>query len=270
MRNGVSCAIALGVVLSLVGGCARLWEPSREQVLGRILPSSVQIVIEQREGRRVRTGSGVAVAAQRTRDRVECLVVTAGHTVSGLVGQNEVYTIFGGHRGNLKKTRATVVAFEDTPELDVALLRTETDRCVPAEVGGPALLGESVWVIGFPWGRHMTLTRGIVSQVVLDDATDQDKPSRLMVDAPVSYGSSGGGVFEARGGTLIGVVEGYSTARVSAKGTDPSWYIEVPVPGQTFVTPISDVKRFLARTSFAELPAVQPGPIDVVPPLSRR
>src|SRR5262245_6195486 len=89
------------LLMFAIAGCARLREPSREEVLERILPSAVQIVIEQREGRRVRTGSGVAVAARRDRDRVECLVVTAGHTVSGLVGQNEVYTVFGGHRSNI-------------------------------------------------------------------------------------------------------------------------------------------------------------------------
>lgn len=257
MRTRRSGAIALLVVLALASGCgiARLWEPSREEVLERILPAAVQIVVEQREGRRVRTGSGVAVAARRAASGVECFVMTAGHTVSGLVGQNEVYVIFGGHRGDAMKTRASVVAHKDTTEVDLALLRTESDRCSPARAGGPALLGEPVWVVGFPWGRHMTLTRGIVSQVVLDDGADRERAPRLMVDAPVSYGSSGGGVFAAREGTLIGLVEGYSTARVTSKGagSDASWYIEVPVPGQTFVTPMSDVRRFLSRSSLADL-----------------
>ena len=60
-----------------------------------------------------------------------------------------------------------------------------------------------------------------------------------MVDASVSYGSSGGGVYQARGGALIGIVQGYSTARVTSQGADPPWYIDVPVPGQTFVTPLA-------------------------------
>jgi len=105
----------------------------------------------------------------------------------------------------------------------------------------------------------MTLTRGIVSQVGIGDANDRETAARLMVDAPVSYGSSGGGVYEARGGSLIGVVEGYSTARVTSKGSDPAWYIDVPVPGQTFVTPLSDVQRFLSRTGYADLLTIGPG-----------
>ena len=173
--------------------------------------------------------------------------------MAGLVGQSQAYVVFGGHRGSIVKAPATVIAYRDTPEIDLALLRTESQRCAPARTAGPPLLGESVWVIGFPWGRHMTLTRGIVSQVVLDDDADRATGSRLMVDAPVSYGSSGGGVFEAREGALIGVVEGYNTAKVMSKGVTPAWSIEVPVPGQTYVTPLSDVKRFLSQTSYADL-----------------
>ena len=185
-----SVLVLLAVALS---GCgvARLWEPSREEVLDRILPSAVQVVLEQAEGRRVRTGSGVALASRQVGSGVDCFVVTSGHTVSGLVGQSQAYVVFGGHRGSTVKTPATVIAYRDTPEIDLALLRTQSERCVPARTGGPPLLGESVWVIGFPWGRHMTLTRGIVSQVVMDDAADRATASRLMVDAPVSYGSSG-------------------------------------------------------------------------------
>lgn len=42
-----------------------------------------------------------------------------------------------------------------------------------------------------------------------------------MVDASVSYGASGGGVFDARTGGLIGLVEGYRTARVTSHGAEP-------------------------------------------------
>jgi S1-C subfamily serine protease len=244
--------IALAAVaIAMANGCAgtRLWEPSREQVLQRILPSAVQIVVEQHEGRRVRTGSGVALASRPS----ECLILTAGHTVSGLVGQGEVYALFGGQRGRAEKTPARVVVQPDTANTDLALLSAKSDRCAPVKVQTVPALGESVWVVGFPWGRHMTLTSGIVSQVGIDDGSEHESAARLMVDAPVSYGSSGGGVFEAREGRLIGVIEGYSTARVTAKGADPAWYIDVPVPGQTFVTSLADVRRFLSHTTYADV-----------------
>lgn len=246
------------VVAAIMNGCAipGLSNPSREEVLQRLLPSAVQIIVEQQEGRRVRTGSGVVLAARRTEQRADCFILTSGHTVSGIVGQKEVYVVFGGHRGDTKKARATVLAHRDTRDIDLALLRADANRCVPAPAGRPPLLGEQVWVVGFPWGRQLTLASGIVSQINMDDmdhGADGDTASRLMVDASVSYGSSGGGVYEARAGGLIGVIEGYSTARVSPSGADPPWYIDVPVPGQTFVTPLSDVRRFLGEAGYADL-----------------
>ena len=236
-------------------------EPSREEVLQRILPSAVQIVVEQQEGRRVRTASGVVLTSKAASQQLVCYILTAGHAVSGIVGEKEIYVTFGRYRGDVKRAPATVVVYRDSAEVDLALLRVESDHCVPARAAGPPILGESIWVVGFPWGRHMTLASGIVSQVSADDGPDREKASQFMVDASVSYGSSGGGVYEARRGALIGVVKGYSTARVSSQGADPPWYIDVPVPGQTYVTPLSDVRRFLADTGYGDLigpPSGQP------------
>jgi len=246
--------LATVAVLVLVPACgvARLWEPSREQVLERILPSAVQVVLEQQEDRRYRAGSGVAIAARAAPGGTECFVLTAGHTVSGARGRRGIYVLFGQQAGVATKARADVVAHRDTPHVDLAILRAETDQCSPARPGAPPVLGEPVWVLAFPWGRQMTLTSGIVSQVSLDGA-DRQPPARLMVDALVGYGSSGGGVFEARTGRLIGIIEGYNTARVTAQGTGPSWYIDVPMPGQTFVTPLSEIRRFLAEIGQADL-----------------
>ena len=59
--------LALGLSLVwLGGGCrvAHLWEPTDEQVLERILPSAVQVILEQQEGRRFRTASGVIIATR--------------------------------------------------------------------------------------------------------------------------------------------------------------------------------------------------------------
>lgn len=83
-----------------------------------------------------------------------------------------------------------------------------------------------------------------------------------MVDASVSYGSSGGGVFDARGGGLIGLVEGYRTARVTSHGTGGDWYIDVPEPGQTFVTSLADIRRFLTETGHARLLEWRPSPLE--------
>ena len=40
---------------------------------------------------------------------------------------------------------------------------------------------------------------------------------------------------------------------MTPEGVTSGWYIDVPVPGQTYVTPMSDVRRFLAEAGYASL-----------------
>jgi serine protease Do len=256
---------AVAVIAVFGGGCAfgRIGEADREAVLGHVLSSAVQIVLEHPEGRRFRTGSGVVIASRPTGRGVDCFVLTSGHTVADAVGQKAIYLLFGRHRGDGTKVSATVVVYRETADLDVALLRAEGSDCAPARPGPAPRLGEPIWVITFPWGRNLVLAGGIVSQVSRDGAADRASDSRLMVDASVSYGSSGGGVYDARGGGLVGLVEGYRTARVTSQGTEKSWYIDVPMPGQTLVTPLADIRRFLAEAGHADL-------IEGAPPSSSR
>jgi S1-C subfamily serine protease len=236
----------------VVAGCVTAGPPSREEVLQKILPSTVQIVVEQREGRRIKSGSGVAIASRRTDVGASCFVLTSGHTFSGLVGKMEIYAVFGRHRGPGQKARALLVASRND-SIDLALLRAESDQCDTVSLASAPVLGEPIWVIGFPLGRQIMVSSGIVSQVGLESASDPGTPARLIVDAPVSYGVSGGGVFDARTGRLIGLVEGFSTARLMAQGPTPEWYIDVPVPGQTLVTPLADIRRFLDEFEQADL-----------------
>jgi len=254
-------SLAAGATIVALGaGCVITppREPSRGDVLDRLLPSAVQIVLEHPEGRRFRTGSGVVIASRPKGRRSECFVLTSGHTVAGAIGRKAIYLLFGRQRGAGTKESGSVVAFRESADLDVALLRAESDECVPARPAAPPRLGEPIWVVAFPWGRNMILARGIVSQVNGDGAADSETAPRLMVDASVSYGASGGGVYDARDGGLIGLVEGYRTARVTSQGNEPPWYIDVPMPGQTLVTPLSDIRRFLAETGHAELILAMP------------
>jgi S1-C subfamily serine protease len=264
---GVMRLLAVVVAIAALGyGCA-FTQPgasSREDVLARLLPSAVQIVLENAEGRRFRTGSGVVIAARpigsRPADPVQCFVLTSGHTVTGAAAQKALYLVFGRQQGQGTKASAVVVAHRETAGLDVALLRAESRDCVPARLAGAPMLGEPIWVLAFPWGRSMVLAGGIVSQVRGDDSLGLEPASHFMVDASVSYGSSGGGVYEARGGGLIGLVEGYRTARVTSQGSESPWYIDVPMPGHTLVTPLADIQRFLADTGHADLLGGTPGP----------
>ncbi len=243
--------LAICVIFLAVGsGCTvnRFWGPSREQVLERIVPSAVQIIIE-RDGQRFRSGSGVAIAARpsplASLGMMDCFVLTSGHTLSRRSSQDRIFVLFGRHRDAGSKAPATVLAYSETEDVDLALLRAHANECSPAEFGRPPGLGDPIWVLAYPWGRNLTLVGGIVSQVNADPPADRDTAPRLIVDASVSYGSSGGGVYDARTGHLVGVVEGYRTARVSFKGEASQHYLDVPVPGETYVVPLADIQRFL-------------------------
>jgi serine protease Do len=248
MRRGgftVPSFMVCVLILTTTVGCAinSLCRSSREEVIQQFVPSSVQIILE-REGRRYRSGSGVAIAARPSAQGTECLVLTSGHTLSQRSDTDEVFVLFGRHRGAGSKVPAAVVAHRDTDEMDLALLRATSGECVPSQFGNPPALGDAIWVVAYPWGRNMTLVSGIVSQVNADQSGERAAAPRLIVDASVSYGSSGGGVYDAEGG-LVGVVEGYRTARVSFEGNTSPQYVNVPVPGETYVVPLADIRRFL-------------------------
>ncbi len=99
----------------------------------------------------------------------------------------------------------------------------------------------------------MTLASGIISQVNPETPSNHETDMRLMVGASVSYGGSGGGVYDAHTGGLIGLVEGYRTARVTLRGASSSGYVDVPVPGETYVTPLVEIRRFLTEAGYASL-----------------
>jgi hypothetical protein len=253
----IVCATLLGVA----AGCATSPPalPSREKVLNRILPATVQISLEQ-DGRRFRSGSGVVIGERPAGGGAgsECFILTSGHTLAGLADPQQVYVLLDRHRGKGSRRVARVLARRDDRTLDLALLQIQADDCVAADLGASPALGDAIWVVAFPWGREMTLVGGVVSQVNGEPVDDPESGARLMVDASVSYGASGGGVFDATTGRLIGVVEGYRTARVSFKGDSAARYIDVPVPGETYVVPLADVRRFLVDSGHAELTGLRP------------
>ena len=243
-----------GLLLVVTTGCAisRLWEPRSEQLLERIVPSAVQIVLE-RDGQRFRSGSGVVIATRPSAQEPDCFVLTSGHTLSRRSAQDKVYVLFGRDRGAGTKVPATVVAHRDDEDLDLSLLRAQTPECVPAQFGRPPKLGVPIWVLAYPWGRDMTLVAGIVSQVNVDQPGNRETVPRFIVDASVSYGSSGGGVYDGQTGRLVGIVEGYRTARVSFQADAAQQYIDMPVPGETYVVPLADIQRFLLAANRKDL-----------------
>ncbi|MGH7311693.1 MAG: S1 family peptidase [Candidatus Rokuibacteriota bacterium] len=241
------------MALILAVGCAApMPQVPLDDVLERALRASVQIVVEQ-DGERLRTASGVVVARRTARPGPECLILSTAHPFSALATDTQVRVLFDRDRGPGVPVRAELAARQQRGALDLALLRADSAHCTPAQLGQMPRLGDPVWTVGFPWGRGLRLTGGVVSQVTFDERADGGAPARLMIDASVASGASGGGVFDARTAHLLGLVEGLGTARVAFGETADTQYIDVPMPGETYVIAVSTIRRFLDHVGYGDI-----------------
>lgn len=147
--------------------------PSVFVVLARVTPGETQFS----------QGSAVALAAD--------VVVTNYHVVRGRAVL-EVRRDGVGHAG-------TLTAFDE--KRDLALLKVEGLRARPARVRrAPELaVGERVYAIGSPRGLELTFSDGLISAL-----RDADSGRLIQTTAPISPGSSGGGLFDGEG-QLIGI-----------------------------------------------------------------
>jgi serine protease Do len=242
-RRVVVTVAGLAALTVSMSACATLGAGSREQIIRQILASTVQLRT-QREGGARRSASGVVLAADTETRR--SWIITTKHVVEPLTTQ-EIYVGVPGHRDPLKASVAAVSA-----ESDLALLEAQGLALPPVQLKEAAKLGDDVWIVAFPWGRKRTVVGGIVSQVESGSEDALVEGPARMVDASVSYGASGGGVFDAVTGALVGVVQSYRTARVGTGGS-PERVIEIPVPGETTLISAEAIVRFVQGAGLAGL-----------------
>lgn len=234
------CAGSAGRGASAVG---------RQAVIDRIVSTTVKITVE-RAGERVASGSGVVVASSGPEEEPATLVLTAAHLLQGKPDA-VVYVRFARAGADRNKHLARVLGRGDVDTLDLALLRVSGVALGPTVLADSTdvRLGEEILIVGFPWGKRLAVTSGIVSQVPVDAASDGGSeegggPS-VMVDASVGNGVSGGGVYQETTGKLLGIVEGYRTASVALKDRTQTFSLKVPMPGETFVISVDQIRGFL-------------------------
>src|SRR5687767_5893645 len=230
------------LALLLAGGCATAGgrSPSRGDVIRQILPATVQLRCERDGGGR-RAASGVVLARDAASRRA--WIVTTRHFLEPLAPQ-KVSVVAG------RKARVSATVVSVSERADLALLEVADIDSTPARLKDSVQLGDEVWVVAFPWGRRMTLSSGVVSQIGGETGGEYEGAAR-MVDVSVSYGASGGGVFDAQTGALVGLVESYRTARVSMQGS-PERVIEVPVPGETTLISAEAIRSFIAEAGLEQ------------------
>jgi S1-C subfamily serine protease len=171
---------------------------SPKEVFRRVSASVFVVESLNAEGEVLASGSGVAVrlptsGSQRTPDTASpLLVVTNKHVIHGAAA----YRIRNGERA----WNATLVRLDQ--ERDLCALQPETGwsaKPVPVRNSSSVKVGGRAYAIGAPEGLDLTLSEGLVSGV-----REIDGVRVIQTSAPISPGSSGGGLFDSEG-RLIGV-----------------------------------------------------------------
>lgn len=149
-------------------------------------------------------GSGVAIAAD--------LIVTNYHVIKG----RPVLEI---ERDGTKRP-AKLEAFDEAH--DLALLKVEGLKARVARVrrAPEVTVGERVYAIGSPRGLELTFSDGLVSAL-----RDSKGAKIIQTSAPISPGSSGGGLFDASG-QLIGITTFTAVASQNLNFAHPVVWID--------------------------------------------
>ena len=197
--NGITAASSTGNALTT------------EQVADMVSPSVVVITTEQvvysqwswYGQNQVESGAGSGVIISS-----DGYILTCAHVVDG--ASTITVTI------NDKDYTATLVG-EDTTS-DIAVIKIDADGLTPATVGDSDSLkvGQSVMAVGNPLGElGGTVTGGMISalnrSVTIQGTSSTNTMSLIQMDASVSPGNSGGGLFNMNG-ELIGIVNAKSSS----------------------------------------------------------
>ncbi|MBI3183891.1 MAG: trypsin-like peptidase domain-containing protein [Myxococcales bacterium] len=197
-----------------------------------------------------RTASGVVVGSELTTSGAQSYVLTNAHVLDTQGAKEPSLVVAVDHGLDSVEYAAEPVAVGKVPEMDLALVKVRGVTLAAAQLASEEELelGDDVVVVAAPFGRSLSLSGGIVSQV------DRDPKSRALrmvkTDAPIGYGSSGGGVYSLSTGKLLAIVEGYRTAKVGFAMDQRDFSFEVPMPGETFAAPSSKVRAFLESSGF--------------------
>ncbi len=194
-------------------------EPSDgAKIVEKIRPSVVEIHCVTSSG--TSSGSGVILSFDDTdEDGVNdaALVVTCHHVIDGAqTNGSSAKSIFG--------DEYPLSLYASDPVSDVGLLYMYTtedtadfSKLAAATMypdSSKLIVGSDVYAIGNPLGYlGGTVTKGVVSALNRDVNVEGRQMTLIQTDAAINGGNSGGGLFDAATGALIGVVNaGYASS----------------------------------------------------------
>lgn len=163
-----------------------------------------------------------------------------------VVGKGEVITnchvLAKARRVQVKHDNVSYDASLEFPDVerDLCQLKVNNFPAPPVELGDVAQLkvGQKVYAIGTPHTLELTMSDGIISSL---------RPTRsgapiIQTTAPISPGSSGGGLFDSDG-RLIGITTFQAVDAQNVNFANPaSWIREVPARGRAALAKYADSK----------------------------
>ncbi len=226
--------LVVAFVLAIVA--AVLYEPCKdflaERALQRASKAVAKLFIQDANGKRIGTASGVFISP-------DGLLVTNAHVATAAKGGQILAQLSTQALYEVKKTVGV------NPAYDIAVLQFQASEVpfVPINKAIIAQAGEHVWAIGSPKGLEGSISEGVIS-----------RPQReikgvdfIQFTAPISRGSSGGGLFNLNGRML-----GITTSAVVEEGAQnlnfavPVKYIDRASDGATEVGGESRIGYLLA------------------------
>ena len=185
------------------------------EVVAKVRPSVLELYCIV--GSSKSSGSGVILAFDDSDDdgnNDQALVITCHHVIEN-ASQMTAKSIYG------KEYTAELSGAD--PVSDIALLWIALDEnndfegLTAAEMmyeSDSLIIGADVLAIGNPLGYlGGTVTKGIISALNRDVTVENRKMTLIQTDAAINGGNSGGGLFDASTGALIGIVNaGYKSS----------------------------------------------------------
>lgn len=172
----------LGALVLLLGA-GPSWALAPDELFRQVSPSVWQVGTMDDQGKPIATGSAVVIAPQT--------LVTNCHVLRGaakvVVRQHKT-----SHAARLQHADTE----RDLCQITAAGLQAPAVAIAP----GPARIGQRVYTIGAPRGLELTLSDGLVSGLREEVASG----GLIQTSAPISPGSSGGGLFD-EDGRLLGI-----------------------------------------------------------------
>jgi len=224
---------SLGLVcwaLLLFFGASSAHAQTAQEIAKSAFRSTVLLVMEDANGQPLSLGSGFFVRDGEIASNLH-VVEGAGRGYAKLVGERTKYDIEG------------TTAVDPARDLVVLKISTGRSKALPLGNSDAVQVGESVYAVGNPQGLEGTFSQGIVSSI-REVGTDK----LLQITAPISPGSSGGPVLNAKG-EVIGVSVATFRGGQNLNFAIPSSYLKALLAKAGPTKPLAQAKPVKAQPS---------------------